>query len=371
MASVMDSKWFIRAWFFIGNPLVILWHCYYVSAAVHPLRHTKRATDYTMSQFEFGVICSLGGFLIFVNGFVVYLYFLLPLWRSWKEERFLRLDPIRIPQGLRTSVFAATMTLACAMALLLSFVQFVSPFLTSELHWKSTYHHVCDGMDIRVYLDTVESRPAEKIKFENIVTGERYTMLMDPNPWISPNDIPWVSDHDGTEANSYGYPNFESGYSFSIIPATGDFKRLDSTFVPEWKYIRYSLGFSLDELVFRVFGANETLISIGTLSFGEKFTAPALMLHGNLGPFSKSCVFDPTAAMYSTNKTSLGVVKKTPVLRTAQFKICDLLQVCVDGELGDMTPVPVGFLMIQRAKRGIRCCRAKRRVPGVEGRGRD
>lgn len=371
MVSITDSKWFIRAWLFIGNPLVLLWQCYYVSAAVHPLRHTKRATDYTMSQFEFGVICALGGFLIFINGFASYHYFLLPLWRSWKEERFLRLDPIRISHGLRIAVFVVAMTLAGAVALLVTFAQFMSPFLTPELHWKGTYRHACDGMDIRAYLDTTESHPAEEIKFENIVSGERYTMLMDPNPWISPKDIPWVSTHDGTDINSYGYPNFGSGYSFSVIPTPGDFKREDSNFVPKWEYIRYTLGFSLNEMTFRVFGANESLINIGTLSFGENFTAPALMLHGDLGPFSKSCVFDPTVVMYSTNETSPGVMMKTPVMKTVQFKICDFLQVCADGGLAEMTPVPVGFLMIQRAKRGMGCCRAKRRIPGVEGRGRN
>lgn len=323
-----------------------------------------------MSQFEFGVICALGGFLIFINGFAVYSYLLVPLWRSWKGQRFLRLEPIRISHALRTSIFVVAMALASALALLVTFVQFVTPFVTPELYWQSTYRHSCDGMDVRIYLDSAESRPADLVKFENIASGERYTMVMDPNPWTSPKDIPWISFEDGTEIDLWGFADPGNGYSFIVTPDVGDFKEENSTFVPKWHHIRYSLGIEFNVMMFGVIDANDSTVNIGTISYGENFTIPGLMMYGDLGPYSKRCVFDPTAELYSTNKTSMGVVKKTPVMRTVQFKICEPLQVCADGGLGDMTAVPVGFLMLQRAKRGIRCCRTERRVAGVEGRSR-
>lgn len=370
MVSIMDGRLFFLAWFFIGNPLVLLWQCYYVSVAVHPALHPKRAANFITSQFEFGVICALGGFLIFINGYAVYYYLLMPLWRAWRERRFLRLEPIRIPHTLRMSVFVVAMIIAGGMALLVTFGQFVTPFVTPELHWQSTYRHTCNGMDVRIYLDSAESRPADLIKFENIATGEHYTMVMDPNPWTSPEDVPGVSFKDGTEINSWGFADPGNGYSFIVTPDIGDFKRGGSNFVPKWKHIRYSLGIEFGVMMFSVIAVDDSTVNIGTISYGENFTIPSLMLYGDLGLYSKRCVFDPTAEIYSTNETSVGVVKKTPVMRTVQFKICEPLQVCADGGLGDMTAVPVGFLMLQRAKRGIRCCRAERRVPGVEGRSR-
>lgn len=302
-----------------------------------------------------------------INGFAGCYYLLLPLWSRWKSQQFLRLEPIRIPQGLRTFVFVATITFAGAVTLFATLVQFVSPFLAPELHWQRTYRHACDGLNVRAYLDSAESRPARDIKFENLASGERYTMRMDPDPWISAKDVPWVALGGDIGATFRGSANPGSGYSFTVVPAPGDVKRANSTFVPTWEYIRYNAGYNPGETTFTVFGANDTLIHIGTFVLGQNFTVPYLMIRGDLGPFAERCVFDSTAVVYSTNRTAVAV-KKTPVMKTMQFSICDLLQVCADEKLAGMAPVPVGLLMLQRARRGFGCCRTKRRIPGIEGR---
>lgn len=198
--------------------------------------------------------------------------------------------------------------------------------------WKSTYKNACAGMDTRVYLDAAKGRPAGDIGFVDLPSGERYGMRMYPDPNVGGFDEQGV-------------------YNFTLLPSSSP------VFRPDWERVSYDLAAN----TFVVFAANGTVVLNGGFGTGRNWSVPALGLRGDLEPFATRCVFDPTVEIY-------GGVERRVVVKTVQFEICGRLQVCAEREVGDLLPVPVGLLVLQRAKRGGNCCKG-RYLPGVEGRG--
>lgn len=337
--------------FTVTNPFVIWWQAYYVYCTVDPIANQSKATNdvsgrnFTLRSEFIGIVC-LGFILLILNGGVALIVTLLLFDYKWDSEytRAYKVMP-NIPRNVRRYVLLPVML---AVGGFVTFGPFVSPFLSADIAWKLKYRHTCDGMNVRVYLDTPETRHADLVEFANLTSGERYAMSMQPDPEI------W-----GLASNNI--------YNFSLVDTGKVVLEQNSTFVPTWKYIQYNLK----EGTFSVFSPNNTAINSGNFLLGKLFRIPNLNIIGDLEAFARRCVFDPTAEIYEEQYNGRQAEKKM-VMKTAQFKICDLLQVCADDWFGDMTAVPVGLLMLQRAGRPSKCCKGKV-MPGVAGRdsGRD
>lgn len=233
--------------------------------------------------------------------------------------------------SLWTAVALLCVVVAVAVGVFIALGQFVSPFVTADLAWRGKYSGACEGLDMRVYLDSTDSRQAHKVGFVDMVSGETFTMGMDPDPTV------WGLDENAV-------------YSFGLLEGG------NSTF----ERIRYDLA----ARTFEVLKGDEVVRS-GGFGLGRNFSIPALGIRGDLKPFSRRCVFDPTVEVFHDQLGDKG--NKVIAMKTVQFRICDRLQVCAERALGDTTAVAVGLLVLQRAGRPGDCCRGAV-VPGVAGR---
>lgn len=327
--------------FFGGNALLIWWHSLYVAATIDPLSHQSMATSTASMQTQFAGICILGALFTLVNGVAAFgvasvlAHFTQFSWaKGTNSRRYFR-------NFIMTNV---------VLGLLLgTLIQFLAPFFVTTKMWEKRYRHTCDGMDIRVSLDYRQGSISHSLRGINLVSlssGDSYTMIMIPNP------DPRRFDKNGMYDLRFMYPD------------TPEKPRKKPPFTPAWSTIRYNLG----RQEFEALDINNTPILKGGFGLGKNFSIPALGIHGDLDAFAKNCVFDPTAEIYFDHKVEGGQVKRKLVMKTAQFKICGPLQVCADGGLGEMTAIPLGLLMLQRAGRSMGCCRNPY-LPGVEGRG--
>lgn len=197
-------------------------------------------------------------------------------------------------------------------------------------------------------------------------------MRMDPDPFRSIEDaIKELNMNITMGADRWLPADPGAGYTLSMVTGAEDRKNENSTFVPEWAYVRFNEGLNFGEMTYQMFNAADEMLLFGTFKIGRNFSVPSLYIHGNLGPFMEHCVFDPVAVIYSVDPLGDQMAEETVAMRTVQYSICAPLQLCSHGLLGDMLPVPVGLVILQRARRGLGCCRTENRVAGVEGRGKD
>lgn len=322
--------------FVIINPFISWWQSYYVLCTIDPLYNQSKATNtggrYTL-QSEFLGVVAFGFCLILLNGVTsVCTTMLLFRWKYMPS----------IPRIIR---FCLILPIMIALGILVTFGPFVSPFISADLAWRSKYRHTCDGMDIRVYLDSAETRRSPLVKFFNLTSGEKYTMAMTPDPEV------WGLDSKAT-------------YNFSLVKGSEEAREGSSGFIPNWDHVI----FDLSEKKFNVLDANKNSVKSGEFTLGKDFKIPVFAVAGNLEAFARRCVFDPTAEIYDLQIDYNGQrVLKSMMMKTAQFKICDLLQVCTGDWFGNMTAVPVGLLLLQRAGTPSGCCRGKV-IPGMAGR---
>lgn len=331
-----DIPWYIHLPLFLLFQLpnyigIGVWQHFYTKTTVYPAWSPARSTNTrTDMRGEFAGILIFSALSGLSHLYACTKILLLPLIIAFDDNE---LPGTRSPTRRSTLVFILYLTGIVLVTLFSSTVMFVAPFVTPEWSWKSTYKHACDGMDLRVNLDTPGVRQANEVTFEDRLSGTNFTMAMSPDPVAA-----------GYDAKGL--------YSFNVTSTTGGG-------APEWARVEYNMEFGW----YTVYSRNSSVFAHGLFETGKQFRLPEMQLVGDLGLFESRCVFDPTVQMRDAREREGEVLVKT-----VQFRICGGLVVCAKGGVGRELAVPVGLLMLGRAKRGGGCCMSRHRVPGVEGR---
>ncbi|KAH0610116.1 uncharacterized protein H6S33_012662 [Morchella sextelata] len=309
-----DIPWYIHLPLFLLFQLpnyigIAVWQHFYTKTTIYPAWSPARSTNTrTDMRGEFAGILIFSALSGFSHLYACIKILLLPL--------IIAFDDNELP-GTRSPTRS---------------VMFVAPFVTPEWSWKSTYKNACNGMDLWVHLDTPGVRQANEVTFEDRLAGTNFSMVMSPDPVAA-----------GYDAKGL--------YNFNVT-STG-------AGAPEWTRVEYNVEFGW----YTIYTRNSSIVSHGLFETGKQFRLPEMHLMGDLGLFESRCVFDPTVQIRDAREREGEVLVKT-----VQFKICGGLVVCAKESVGKEVAVPVGLLMLGRAKRGGRCCQSRYRVPGVEGR---
>ncbi|KAI5842208.1 hypothetical protein DFP73DRAFT_596255 [Morchella snyderi] len=311
--------WYIFLFLVIQLPNYIgiaVWQHFYTKTTVYPAWNPSRSTNTrTDMRGEFAgilIFSALSGISHFCAGIKILLILLV----GARDQRSKFTLVLCLVGGVTFTLFASS-------------VMFVAPFVAPEWSWKRTYKNTCEGMDLWAHLEAPGVRQAREVIFEDWRAATNFTMVMSPDPVAA-------------DFDSKGL------YTFNVTS--------NGTGTPEWTSIEYNPWLSR----YTIYGGKSS--SYGTFKTGKQFRIPNMHLRGDLGLFETRCVFDPTVQIGDAREREGDVL-----IKTAQFKICGELVVCADSKLGDVA-VPVGLLMLSRAKRGGECCNSRHRIPGVEGR---
>ncbi|KAI5849284.1 hypothetical protein DFP73DRAFT_618550 [Morchella snyderi] len=330
-----DLPWYINLPLFILFQLpnyigIGVWQHFYTKTTIYPAWSPARSTNTrTDMRGEFAGILIFSALSGLSHLYACVKILLFPLIIAFDENE---LPGTRSPRRRSTFVFILYLVGIVALTLFSSSVMFVAPFVTPEWSWKSTYKNACQGMDLWVHLDTPGVRQANEVTFEDRLAGTNFSMVMIPDPVAA-----------GYDAKGL--------YSFNVT-STG-------AGAPEWSRVEYNVEFGW----YTIYTRNNSIVSHGLFETGKQFRLPEMHLVGDLGLFESRCVFDPTVQIRDAREREGELLVKT-----AQFRICGGLVVCAKESVGKELAVPVGLLMLGRAKRGGGCCKSKYRVPGVEGR---
>ncbi|KAI5849285.1 hypothetical protein DFP73DRAFT_582917 [Morchella snyderi] len=324
----------------IGNPLLAWQHYGYVSATINPLSSPALSTNQSRITLreDFAILVTLALLISVFNGILAshFLRWTLIGLGHLREYIDLR-SPLRptLTKCLWRSFTTLSVLAATAVALLLTFVQFVSPFVTPGVAWERRYAGACDGgLDVRVFLDAADSRPARSVLFGDLRSLGSYRMVMEEEEEV-------VVEGTG-----------ERWSNFSVVSARDG----HGGFVPRFGSVLYDVkGQRL-----QAFDEAGEVVMESTFGVGDNFGIEKMGLEGDAGPFSRRCVFDPTVEVR-------GKAKEDVVMRTVQFTICGQLQLCAQRDEWDKVQVVAGLLILMRKARPSRCCKGSV-IPGVAGR---
>lgn len=327
----------ISSLWLLANIIAVIWHYYYVEASIHPDKYASIRSKKSGFAAFYGTCysfslpwtnsvhartCSQQAVFLYFYGFALMLIngcvFAGIVLECYSAGRRMK------TQFFRIIVLWLVLLVLSAVGVAITLAPFIVPFFDVDLAWKASYRHVCDGFDTRVYLDSDAYKPARSVRFVDNVSGRTlYSMSMTPAP---------EENSDDDVYNSFtidpGY-NTPGSINNNLHPQRVDFNSSGGGHV----WTAYESGGGMRN---------------GTFSLGRDFAVPELGLTADLAVWEQNCVFDPTARIWDVN----GEL----VVRTVQFSNCGLLQVCFRSEkLDGLGSVPVGVLMLERAKRSI-CC---------------
>ncbi|KAH0610115.1 uncharacterized protein H6S33_012661 [Morchella sextelata] len=322
----------------IGNPLLAWQHHSYVTATIQPLSSPALSTNQSRITLreDFAILVTLALLLSVFNGILASHLLRVTLVGLGHLREYIDLrSPLRpaLTKCLWRSFTTLSVLAATAAALLLTFAQFVSPFVTPGVAWERRYAAACDGgMDVRVFLDAADSRPARSVLFGDLQSLGSYRMVMEEEE---------EEEGDGVRRSNFSVVSARDGHG---------------GFVPRFGSVLYDVkGQHL-----QAFDEGGQMVMESAFGMGDDFGIEEMGLEGDAGPFSRRCVFDPTVEVREKGKEGV-------VMRTVQFTICGQLQLCAQRDEWDKVQVVAGLLILMRKARPSRCCKGSV-IPGVAGR---